>query len=212
MSSTLRYIERAKALARELGTNPTPGYSTAPQRYSAKLTKVRGRPPRRNPSSGGSDGAPAMVASGPAIVDSGTAVHLASERKCTQQELQKATPTNIVLVTAAGEEHADKQIEMELDGLDVTVDAVVLPDTPVAISLGRLVIEKGFKFFWDPEDPFRPWLEAPDGTRTYLDVKGVCSLPAASYRGGAAEGSAACCHSGVLRAGRSRQPRRQQQQ
>ena len=44
-----------------------------------------------------------MVASGPAMVDSGAGKHLTSKKLCSRQELDNATPADVILVTAKGE-------------------------------------------------------------------------------------------------------------
>ena len=67
------------------------------------------------------DEAPAMVASGGAMVDSGAGKHLTGKRQCSREELKHATPTDVVLITAKGEQHVDKQVEMHLDALNIDV-------------------------------------------------------------------------------------------
>ena len=57
-------------------------------------------------------------------------------KHCTKQELAEATPTDVVLITAAGEELAKKKAFMVLDALCIAVDVLVLPDTPDALSVG----------------------------------------------------------------------------
>ena len=46
----------------------------------------------------------AMVASGPAMIDSGVGKHLTCKKLCSAEELDNATHTNVVLLTAKGEE------------------------------------------------------------------------------------------------------------
>ena len=121
--------------------------------------------------------AAAMVASGAAMVDSGAGKHLTSKRRCSKQELESAEPTDVVLVTAKGEERVDKQVSMHLDALDIDVQALALDDCPNAVSLGRLVIEHGYSFRWDPNGAGngRPvaMLISPCGTRVELQVRGL---------------------------------------
>ena len=81
--------------------------------------------------------ATAMVASGAAMVDSGAGKHLTSKKRCSPEELEHATPTDVVLLTAKGEERVDKEVEMYLDALGVNVAALALDDCPHAVSLGR---------------------------------------------------------------------------
>ena len=129
-----------------------------------------------------------MVASGAAMVDSGAGKHLTSKRRCSEQELEQATPTDVVLVTAKGEERVDKQVSMHLDALNINVQALALDDCPNAVSLGRLVIEHGYTFSWDPngKGKGRPLatLVSPCGTRVELQVDGfVPYLPAQGVKG-----------------------------
>ena len=60
---------------------------------------------------------------------------------------------------------------MYLDGLNLTVSALALEDSPNAVSLGRLVLEHGYSFEWSPKLP-RPVLRSPCGTPVELQVKG----------------------------------------
>ena len=123
-----------------------------------------------------------MVASGSAMVDSGAGKHLTSKKRCTAKELENATHTNVILLTAKGEEHVDKEVEMYLDSLGVSVPALALDDCPNAVSLGRLVVEHGFTFKWTRKTP--PVLVSPLGVKTILNVKGfVPYLPAGGLRG-----------------------------
>ena len=88
----------------------------------------------------------AMVASGPAMIDSGAGKHLTCKKLCSADELDNATRTNVVLLTAKGEERVDKEVEMCLDSLGVSVPALALDDCPNAVSLGRLIVELGYTF------------------------------------------------------------------
>ena len=87
-----------------------------------------------------------MVASGPAMIDSGACKHLTCKKLCTEQELNSDAPTDVVLVTVKGEERVDKEVGMWLDSLGIKVSALALDDCPNAVSLGRLVLEHGYSF------------------------------------------------------------------
>ena len=118
-----------------------------------------------------------MLASGRALVGSGVGKHLTCQKRCAAEELDNATHTNVILLTAKGEEHVDKKVEMYLDSLGVSVPALALDDCPNAVSLGRLVVELGYTFKWTRKTP--PMLISPRGVKTILQVKGfVPYLPA----------------------------------
>ena len=122
------------------------------------------------------DEAPAMVASGGAMVDSGAGKHLTGKRQCSKEELEHAAPADVVLITAKGEQHVDKQVEMHLDALNIDVQALALDDCPNVASLGRLVIEHGYTFSWSPNGKGQgrslAELISPCGTRVELNVRG----------------------------------------
>ena len=86
----------------------------------------------------------AMVASGPAMIDSGAGKHLTCKKRCSAEELDNATQTNVVLLTAKGEERVDKEVEMYLGSLGVSVPALAPVDCPNAVSLGTLKIDLGY--------------------------------------------------------------------
>ena len=94
------------------------------------------------------DFASALVASEGAIVDSGAAVHIVPRQECSAEELANANDANFEIIIAKGVDVADKEVEMFLDGLGFNVDALVLPDSPKLVSLGRLVLDHGYKFIW----------------------------------------------------------------
>ena len=56
--------------------------------------------------------------------------------------------------------------------MGIKIKALLLDSTPTVASLGRLVIEEGFAFGWDPNRPYEPWLVRPDGVVILLDVEG----------------------------------------
>ena len=111
-----------------------------------------------------------MVASGSAMVDSGAGKHLTCRKLCSERKLDNAAPTNVILTTVMGQQHVDKEVEMYLDGLNLTVSALALEDSPNAVSLGRLVLEHGYSLEWSPKLP-RPVLRSPCGTPVELQVK-----------------------------------------
>ena len=115
----------------------------------------------------GAQDATAMIASGPAMIDSGAGKHLTCKTRCTERELQDAAPTDVILLTAKGEERVNKEVEMYLDGLNLTVPALALDNCPNAVSLGRLVLEHGYTFLWGPKFPRPIILAGTGGGKTF---------------------------------------------
>ena len=54
---------------------------------------------------------------------------------------------------------------MHLDALDINVEALALDDCPNAVSLGRLVIEHGYTFRWDPNGKLTGFVKDVSETR-----------------------------------------------
>ena len=49
-----------------------------------------------------------------------------------------------------------------------TISAIVLPETPAVLSLGRKCLDEGYAFIWKGKE--KPYLLTPGDKRVYLDV------------------------------------------
>ena len=96
-------------LAREVGSPATVGARAEATPAKTALCHAKGE----------SEPQHALVASGPAIIDSGAGASLANKNQCSKADPASAAPSNAVLITAAGPEHADKEVQMELDALGI---------------------------------------------------------------------------------------------
>ena len=76
--------------------------------------------------------------------------NLSDQEKRRIQEL----PEPIGLETANGDVEATHQVEIHVVELDVDVNALLLPDVPSVLSMGRLCTENGFRHVWDGPTPF----------------------------------------------------------
>ena len=105
--------------------------------------------------------------------------------------LAMASPARerLQLQTANGTISFKRQIDLTLPGLSLPVEALLLPQSPPVLSLGRRRMEQGFSFRWDAGQ--EPQFLSPDGTLAPLVVKGyipyivtdaTACLPAAPRR------------------------------
>jgi len=106
------------------------------------------------------------------IADTGAADHLVPRHIADQfhdyvTELQEA----IQYFTASGTETGTHELNLVWRQLGEAGAAVVLPDTPSVISVGRWVIDKGWHFEWPPEFAYSPFFIKPDGTIVWLVVR-----------------------------------------
>ena len=103
------------------------------------------------------------------VADSGAARHVKNLRELTHEELKrlKTLPEPVVLTTANGVVVIDKYIEAQIQKLGAakTLQMLVIEDSPSLLSIGKLVIDDGFKFFWEGKNPC---LVSPDGEYTWL--------------------------------------------
>ena len=72
------------------------------------------------------------------------------------------------LQTANGETPVSKQIATKISKLGCTKDMYVLKDSPSIISVGRLVLDDGYDFYWRHKDK-KAVLVRPDGRRIVLE-------------------------------------------
>ena len=105
------------------------------------------------------------------IIDSGSGFDLISGQSLTENDRRMITRTNYPcrMATANGITTADEQLSVHINGIDSTVDAVILDNSPCnVLSLGKLCMEKGFGFEWKLGEFPKLWL--PDGTVRVLMV------------------------------------------
>ena len=80
----------------------------------------------------------------------------------TDHELKQLQPENREIVTANGAVKSRGKFGFRLKDLDSEcIPCTVLPNTPDLLSLGDLVISRGFSFFWEPNGP--PCMITPSG-------------------------------------------------
>ena len=76
----------------------------------------------------------------------------------------------VQVYTANGLVESAGAINLRMPSLDSDIPAIVLPETPALLSLGRRVMNDGCHFCWLSGQ--RPWLGFPDGSWLQLDVDG----------------------------------------
>ena len=86
------------------------------------------------------------------------------------KEALVTNPSPVSLHTANATTFSDKLLSMFVPQLNETTEAIVLPDTPWVLSIGRRCMEFGFGFYWPPYKP--PVLVLPDGGIIELEVEG----------------------------------------
>ena len=104
------------------------------------------------------------------IVDSGADNHSKSPNQLTDEEKESATwlPHPIAASTGAGITQITQEIVLELEGLGV-IDAQLLPECDLnLLSLGQLVLEQGYRFYWEGRQPH---LVTPQGKHLWLSLK-----------------------------------------
>ena len=109
------------------------------------------------------------------IIDSGSGHHIVSNRHLPDKVRHERTyqlwgPP--LLATANGVIRPDRGIQISIEDLNITTQALVLDNSPAVLSLGRLCQVSGFTFTWEPGS--RPVLTDPLGFTTELAVKELC--------------------------------------
>ena len=70
------------------------------------------------------------------------------------------------MATANGVIRPDRGVQISIDDLNITTQALVLDNSPAVLSLGRLCQVSGFTFTWEPGS--NPVLTDPLGFTTEL--------------------------------------------
>ena len=90
----------------------------------------------------------------------------------------KPSHRNFLLNTALGLHAPDKELSMPISDLGVTKDAVVMPDSPDALSLGEMCLDENWDFHWVKGVP---WFVTCEGKEIYLDVENKCPIARSTY-------------------------------
>ena len=129
--------------------------------------------------------------------DIGSGNHLVPERDIDRAvNTIRDTREGRDLLTANGTVSADERVKINIRAAGIQGDeAILLPETPRAITVGGMCLDKGCDFVWKGSDPklkYTPWLEYPDGSRVYCEVHGkdpyikaIQPMTAAPYEEGA---------------------------
>ena len=110
------------------------------------------------------------------IVDSGASFHMVDSGSLTPKEkktIRSCTP--IPLQTANGIVYADKSAKIYIRALSLTVDALMLKDSPPVLSLGRLCTENGLSYIWTCNKV--PYLIRADGTGPRIECIPKFNVP-----------------------------------
>ena len=75
----------------------------------------------------------------------------------------------LILSTANGNLDADKEVPIKSGSLKSLIEALLLPNTPPVLSVGKLVVEHGYTFYWVPG--YAPVVIDPDGMGFELEVR-----------------------------------------
>ena len=101
------------------------------------------------------------------ILDTGTGRHLSSRDSVCGKVF--ATDSPIILMTAAGDSQVDEATMFSIPALGPKQhEALVLEQSPHALSLGILVQKEGFSQAWSPEEGFRIWNKKGTLVPTYV--------------------------------------------
>ena len=116
------------------------------------------------------------------MVDSGSCFDLINRGDLTeamQNRVRQGDP--VPLATANGAVDARDRVKVNLRNKGGNFDALVLEDTPSVLSLGRLCMEEGYKFVWEPGE--LPQLVPPKGRAITLSMKDRVPILAAPVLG-----------------------------
>ncbi len=104
------------------------------------------------------------------IADTGSALHVRrlDDIPLRERQLIVEVLRPIQLQTANGETPVSKQIATKISKPGCTKDMYVLKDSPSIISVGRLVLDDGYDFYWRHKDE-KAVLVRPDGRRIVLE-------------------------------------------
>jgi hypothetical protein len=98
------------------------------------------------------------------VVNSGSGYNLVSRRAVDKGENIIKVETPLRLATANGIITVNEKIIVSIQELGIRVEAWVLEDTPLVLSLENLIKEHGCDFGWSNLDVKRAWLKK--GTKT----------------------------------------------
>ena len=90
------------------------------------------------------------------MVDSGASYHIVSGcelTECERKTIRKLHPP-VPVQTANGLIQAKSAVKIHIVELDLEVEALILPNSPPLLSLGRLCCEHEVKYVWDGPVPY----------------------------------------------------------
>ena len=106
------------------------------------------------------------------IADTGAADNLTSRAIADDyKEFITRMDSPIDYTTASGNVRGFCELNLVWTQLGEAGSAVILPDTPSVLSIGRWVIDRHWRFEWPPEFPCTPLLENPNGELVWLVVR-----------------------------------------
>ena len=88
------------------------------------------------------------------IIDSGSSFHLIGEELLTVQEREQRYKLEepLQLHAAKGVVYAEWAVSIKIARLGISDEFVILQNVPAVMSLGKLVVDRGFRFSWEGRD------------------------------------------------------------
>lgn len=115
------------------------------------------------------------------VIDTGSENHLINHKNI-DPDSDDIFPLDrpLRLATANGEISVNQRIKHEVNGLDMTVDPLILNNTVDAISVGRLVMDGDFSFHW-PHGESAYFVKESSGRVTRCQTRGYVPILPADY-------------------------------
>ena len=104
------------------------------------------------------------------IVDTGSAQDLLTDHQV-PDHYGYYSSNQIRLITANGESSSLKQGKVKVPELNATVSPYLVQSSPPILSAGLRCVEDGFTFVWRGSKNEKPYLVAPNGKVTKLEVR-----------------------------------------
>ena len=84
------------------------------------------------------------------IVDSGSCFDLVGLDELKHEETAniQTNTSPVTLTTANGVTTTDKRVKLSMKEMVGAISAIVLPDAPAVLSLGRKCLDEGYSFMW----------------------------------------------------------------
>ena len=105
------------------------------------------------------------------VMDTGSGHDLVPQHIVSEPSLTVVPPSSsISLQTASGPLAAESIAQVRVAALGTTSEALVLPSTPMVLSIGRRCMEDGYSFVWEANQ--NPYMKIPEGRIITLFVDG----------------------------------------